>query len=317
MIDLATFFADHTYRTVLAGTTVIGLVAGALGAFPYLRRQSLISDVISHSALPGTLGAFIVAVVVLGVDGRSMLGLIVGAVLAGTLAALLANHIPRISVIGVDAAMAIVLTLFFGAGMLLMRVITNGVFPGKGGIQDYLFGNASVMTRADLVTGAVVGALALLVMAMCWKEFAVRSFDPQYATVLGIGPRLVDTLLFATVVVATVIGLKAVGMVLMVALVVTPPAAARQWTRRLVPMVLLSGFIGALGSAAGTYLSIALGGIPTGPLVTLTLAGIFVVSLLAAPGRSVVARAVGRRRSRRRLLREIEASAGASTSGAR
>ena len=82
------FFADHTYRMVFFGTSVIGLVAGALGVFAYLRKQSLISDVISHSALPGGLLAFLVAVVLLGVDGRNMLGLIVGAVLVGTLAAL-------------------------------------------------------------------------------------------------------------------------------------------------------------------------------------------------------------------------------------
>lgn len=304
-MDLIGFFGDHTYRMVFFGTAVIGLVAGALGAFAYLRKQSLISDVISHAALPGTLLAFLVAVVVLGVDGRNMLGLILGAVVVGTLAVLFANGVAAGSKIRIDTAMAVALTVFFGGGMLLMRVIANGVFLGKGGIQDYLFGNASVITIADLTTSIAVGALALALMLTFWKEFALRTFDPDHSTVLGFRAGAVDTLMFATIVIATVIGVKAVGLVLMVAFVVTPPAAARQWTRTLPGMVALSGAFGAVGSGVGAYLSIALGRVPTGPLIVLTLFAIFVVSLLVSPRRSLVVRAVTRARARAALRREL------------
>ncbi|MGI6877877.1 metal ABC transporter permease [Microbacterium sp. gxy059] len=303
----AEFFADHTFRMVFLGTSVIGLVAGALGAFAYLRKQSLISDVISHAALPGTLGAFLLAVVVLGVDGRSMLGLIAGAVVAGVAAVLFANGIARTSVVRIDAAMAISLTTFFGLGMLLMRVVANGSFPGKGGIQDYLFGNASTITIPDLVTSVAVGGAALVVTIVFWKEFALRTFDPDQADVLGFRGRTIDLLMFTTVVVATVIGVKAVGLVLMVAFVVTPPAAARQWTTTLRGTVILSGAIGAVGSGLGAYLSIALGRVPTGPLIVLALFGVLVVSLLASPRRSIVVRAVARARGRRALRRELAA----------
>lgn len=298
------FFDVHTYRMVFFGTAVIGLVAGALGSFAYLRKQSLISDVISHAALPGTLAAFLVAVVVLGADGRNMLGLIVGAVVVGTLAVLFANGVAAGSKVRVDTAMAVALTLFFGGGMLLMRVISDGAYPGKGGIQDYLFGNASVITVADLATSIAVGAVALALMLLFWKEFALRSFDPDSATVLGFRARAVDTLMFATIVIATVIGVKAVGLVLMVAFVVTPPAAARQWTRTLPGMVALAAAFGAVGSGVGAYLSIALGGVPTGPLIVLALFAILLVSLLVSPRRSIVARALARARARSRLRRE-------------
>ncbi|MFV0435547.1 MAG: metal ABC transporter permease [Leucobacter sp.] len=299
------FFADHTYRMVFFGTSVIGLVAGALGAFAYLRKQSLISDVISHAALPGALGAFLLAVLVLGVDGRNMLGLILGAVIAGTLAVLFANGVARSTKIRIDTAMAISLTLFFGVGMLLMRVISDGAFPGKGGIQDYLFGNASVITVSDLVTSIAIGAFALLVMLVFWKEFALRAFDPDHSTVLGFDARVVDALQFATIVVATVIGVKAVGLVLMVAFVITPPAAARQWTRTLRGTVVLSGVFGAVGSGVGAYLSIVIGRVPTGPLIVLTLFAIFAVSLLFSPRRSIVTRAIARGRARAALRREL------------
>lgn len=299
------FFSDHTFRMVFLGTSVIGLVAGALGSFAYLRKQSLISDVISHAALPGTLIAFLLAVVVLGADGRNMLGLIVGAVVVGTAAVLFANGVARTSKVRIDTAMAVALTVFFGGGMLLMRIISDGDFPGKGGIQDYLFGNASVITRGDLATSITIGGLALLLMVVFWKEFALRMFDPDHAAVLGFGGRRIDLMMFTTIVIATVIGVKAVGLVLMVAFVVSPPAAARQWTRTLPTMVALSALFGAVGSGVGAYLSIALGGVPTGPLIVLILFAIFVVSILFSPRRSIITLSSARRRARRELRREL------------
>ena len=194
---------------------------------------------------------------VLGVDGRNMLGLIVGAVTTGTLAALFANSVAARTKIPIDTAMAISLTLFFGAGMILLRIITNGPFTGKGGIDDYLFGNASVITIADLATSTAVGAVALVLMLVFWKEFTLRTFDPVLSTVLGFRSGVIDTLMFTTIVIAIVIGVKAVGVVLMIAFVVTPPAAARQWTSTLPGMVALSGVFGGIGSGVGAYLSIA------------------------------------------------------------
>lgn len=296
---------DHTYRMVLLGTATIGLVSGALGSFAYLRKQSLISDVISHSALPGTLIAFL-ACVALGVDGRSMPALIIGAIVVGTIAVVVADTITRLSIIRIDAAMAIVLTLFFGVGMLLLRTITNGDYPGKGGISSYLFGNASVITVGDLITSLVVGGIALILTVVFWKEFALRTFDPDQSEVLGFGGRRVDLAMFTTIAIATVIGVKAVGLVLMVAFVVTPPAAARQWTSTLPSMVVCSAAIGAIGSGIGAYLSIVSGGWATGPLIVLTLFVIFVFSMLGAPNRSVITGWRRRRRTRRELLRRLE-----------
>ena len=305
MIDPIEFFSNHTFRMVFFGSSVIGLVAGTLGSFAYLRKQSLIGDVVAHSALPGALLVFLTSVVVLGVGGRNMLGVIVGAVITGTLAALFANSIAARTKIKIDTAMAISLTVFFGAGMLLLRIITNGPFAGKGGIDDYLFGNASVITIADLTTSTAVGAVALVLMLVFWKEFTLRTFDPVLSTMLGFRAGLIDLLMFTTIVIAIVIGVKAVGVVLMIAFVVTPPAAARQWTSTLPGLVALSGAFGAIGSGVGAYLSVALGNVPTGPLIVLTLFVIFLISLLASPRRSVLTTALRRVRARETLRREL------------
>ncbi|MDO4259833.1 MAG: metal ABC transporter permease [Actinomycetaceae bacterium] len=305
-MNMVEFLSTHTYRMVFFGTMTIGLVSGALGSFAYLRKQSLVSDVISHSALPGALCAFLVAVLI-GADGRNMVTLIFGAAITGTCAVLLANGISRRSKIRIDTAMAICLTLFFGAGMLLLRVITNGAFPGKGGIQDYLFGNASVMTIADLSASVFVGAAALFVMILLWKEFALHTFDSDHSAVLGFQPRIIDAAMFSTLAISIVIGAKAVGLVLMVAFVVTPAAAARQWTHSLPGMVALSAAIGGVASGIGTYLSIAMGTIPTGPLIVLTLSAVFLFSLLASPRRSIIMRYLRRHKARKELLRNLSA----------
>ncbi len=299
----AEFFADHTFTMVTAGTTVIGAVAGALGSFVYLRRQSLISDVISHAALPGALAAFLI-LTAFGLDGRSMTGLLIGAGVTGTLAIAASNAITHRSPIAIDTAMAVVLSSLFGLGMLLMQYISRHPLPGKGGIQDYLFGNASTITRNDLVISLTVGALALLMVVVFWKEFVLSTFDRDLAGVLGFRHRLVDPLIFATIALATVIGVKAVGLVLMVAFVVTPPAAARQWTKTMPTMVTLSGAIGAGGSAVGAYLSIVFGPVPTGPVIVLVLFGFFLFSLVFSP-RSLVARAWRHRQHRRIPLEAV------------
>lgn len=299
---LIDFLGNHTFRMVLFGTMTIGFVAGALGSFAYLRKQSLMSDVISHAALPGTLLAFLVMVVVFGVDGRNMIALIIGAVTVGTAASLFANWVANHTKIRIDTAMAVTLTMFFGAGMLLMRVVANGPYPGKGGIQDYLFGNASVITVADLTTSLVVGGIALIMMTLLWKEFAIRTFDAHHARMLGFSGSIIDALLFTTIVIAIVIGVKAVGLVLMVAFVVTPAAAARQWTTTLHGMVLLAGAIGAVGSGVGAFVSIAAGNVPTGPVIVLTLFVVFLASILLSPRRSILLRVV---RQRTALAREV------------
>lgn len=293
---------DHTFRTILLGTSGIGVVAGGLGVFAYLRKQSLASDLVAHAALPGVALAFIFSSAVLGSNKQHQGWLVSGAVLSGLTAVAITNLVASRSRVRLDAAMAVILATFFGLGMLLMHHIHRANYAAKGGLKDFLFGNASVLTREDLVVSFLAAGLALGVLAVCWRQFTVRSFDPNHSQLSGIAGRGVDALMFGCVVVATVIGLRMVGLVLMVAFVVTPPAAARQWTNRLVHMIALSAAIGGIASAVGVYLSILLGNLPTGPVIVLVLFTLFALSLLVAPGRGIIARALTRTRTRRQVV---------------
>ncbi|RRD45209.1 metal ABC transporter permease [Tessaracoccus sp. OH4464_COT-324] len=302
------FFSDHTFRMVFLGTSLIGLIAGSLGSFAYLRKQSLISDVVSHAALPGVLGAFWVAVAFFG-DGRNMAALMVGAIVAGVAAMWCADIIARRTKLGSDAAMAIVLSTFFGLGLIIMQFGTRSGQSGQGGVHSYLFGNASTLTVSDLLTAAVVGVLGLVVLLVFGPALSARTFDPKFTEVRGLPVKLLDSIIFVLIVVATVVGLKAVGLVLMVAFVVTPPAAARQWVRTVPGLFVVSGLLGALASGAGAYLSITLGKVPTGPLIVVLLFGVLVLSLVCAPRRSVVVRAINRARLRRKLRADLGVAA--------
>lgn len=295
MLSLVDFLTTHTFRQMVIGCALIGALAGAMGCFVYLRKRTLMSDVIGHSATTGVMVAFLTGALVLGIDGRSLWLLVVGSVLTGTIAAVLADRIAERTRVGIDAAMAIMLALFFGTGMILLRVIERSTIRGRGGLKDYFFGNASLLTTGDVTTIVTLAFLIGALLLIFYRPLALHTFDPLAAEVAGVRARIASPLLLVGVSVAVVVGVKSVGLILMVALAAIPPATARQLTRHLHTMVALAAAIGAFGAVLGSYLSVALGKVPTGPVIVLVLTAMLVLSLLFAPRRSVLARAVNRR----------------------
>ncbi|MDF5820197.1 metal ABC transporter permease [Corynebacterium felinum] len=288
-MDFVEFLSEFAYRRIVIGTALIGACSGAMGAFLYLRRQSLMSDVIGHSATPGVMGAFLlVSAVSAGFDARSMPVIVVGALVTGLLSVVLANRVADTTRIGIDATMAVTLSLFLGGGLLLLQVIQRSRIRGKGGIEELMFGNAATLTNLDVYTIAVVTVLVAVVTAVLWRPFTVITFDPVLATVAGTRLKVLSPVLFGLVVLAIVMGVKAVGLILMIAFAVFPPAAARQFSKTVGGMVLLSGVFGVVAAVVGSYFSVALGKVPTGPMIVVVLSVIVVVSMIVAPKRSGV-----------------------------
>lgn len=297
---------DSTLLTVAVGATIIGGVSGALGCFAYLRRQALIGDVVSHSALLGIVGAFVLSWAVTGEASKSLTVLIPGALCAGVAALLFARSIQTRTRVKEDASLGVMLAIFFGGGLFLLRWVQSRspAIRGHAGLDDYIFGMAAAMTRADLVMIVVLGVLGIGALFACWKEFQVFTFDPEFAASLGLGARRIDALMLSILVLGIVIGIQSVGVVLMIALLVTPASAARQWTQRLAPMVGLAAVFGGISGLAGALVSATELRVPTGPVVVLIATFVFAVSILFAPHRGVVAR----RRARRRTKLEFEAA---------
>jgi manganese/zinc/iron transport system permease protein len=288
-------FDDYTLRTVALGAAALGATSGALGSYAVLRKQSLLGDAISHAALPGIALAFLLT------GSKAPLVLVLGAAAAGWLGTLLVMRVVNATRVKEDSALGIVLSVFFGFGLVLLTYIQKQPDASQAGLDRFLFGQAATLLHRDVVMIAVLGGIALTVAAVFWKEFKLLSFDPDFAASLGFSVRGIDILLTSVLVLSIVIGLQTVGVVLMSAMVVAPAAAARQWTDRMGTMVVLAGGFGALAGVGGAVISSLAEHVPTGPTIVLCLTAIVLVSLAFAPNRGLVWEAVRQGRNRRRL----------------
>ena len=288
-------FSDYTLRIVALGAATFGVVSGALGAFAVLRRQSLLGDAVSHAALPGIVLAFMLT------GTKTPLALLVGAALAGWLGTLFVMAIVRTTRIKYDTALGLVLSVFFGVGLVLLTDVQKRPDAAQAGLDRFLFGQAAGLLRSDVVTMLLLGTPVLVAVVVLWKEFKLLAFDPAFGASVGFPMRALDFVLTGLLVIAIAVGLQTVGVVLMSAMVVAPAAAARQWTDRLGRMVALSAFFGASAGVAGALVSSRIERMPTGPTIVVCVTLVVVVSLLAAPNRGVLARWVRERRARQRL----------------
>lgn len=293
-----------TARNVLIGATLLGALGGTLGSFALLRRQSLLGDALAHAALPGVCLAY------LATGTKSPLPLFVGALLAGLAGSLLILATVRWSRIKEDSAIGIVLSVFFGIGIVLLTYIQKLPAGNQSGLDKYLFGQAATLVEEDLQVMAVLGAVVVAFIIAFYKEFKLLSFDPAFGSSLGLPMRRLEVLLTLLLVVVVVVGLQTVGVVLIVATLITPAAAARQWTDRLGAMVLLSAGIGAAAGAAGSLASASVSKLPTGPVIVVVSSSVLIVSLLLAPRRGILwarlrERQVAGRIQRENLLKDL------------
>ncbi|MFC7703476.1 metal ABC transporter permease [Plastorhodobacter daqingensis] len=295
VMPLWSLLQDFTVQTVLLGAVLLGIVSGILGAFAVLRGQSLMGDVLSHAALPGICLGFLVA------GSRHLGSLLTGAFLTGALAAVTVLWLRRTTRLKMDAALGIVLGLFFAAGVVLLTFIQTSRGAGQAGLNSFLFGQAAAMLRSDLWIMGGVTLGAMLILLAFWKEFKLVTFDPGFATTAGLPVLALDLALTVMIALAIVVGLQMVGVVLMTAMIIAPAAAARQWVNRLESMVILSAVFGVSAGVAGAGISAAGRGLSTGPLIVLAASAIVLVSVLLAPGRGLVWVALRDWRAARRL----------------
>ena len=279
---LGDLFGNYTLRTVGLGAAFLGIVNGVLGSFAVLRKQSLLGDAISHAALPGIALAFLLT------GSKATIVLLLGAAAAGWVGTLLVMNIVKNTRVKYDSALGLVLSVFFGFGLVLLTYIQRMPVASQAGLDTFLFGQAATLLARDVATIGILGLAVLLIVLAVWKEFKLLCFDPDFALSLGFPIRWLDVLLITLLVTSIVIGLQTVGVVLMSAMVVAPAAAARQWTDRLGAMVAISAFFGALAGAGGALVSSLTARLPAGPTIVLCLTAIVLVSLLAAPNRGVV-----------------------------
>lgn len=282
--------AGYNTSVVMLGVALLGLAAGTVGTFALLRRRAMMGDTLSHAALPGICLAFIAAIG-LGQQGRSLPVLLAGAAASGVLGVLVVQLVVRRTRLPEDAAMGAVLSVFFGLGFVLLSHIQTLGTGAEGGVAKFIYGQTAAMSEADAVRIGAVAAVAAVAVALLFKEFRLVCFDPGFGRVQGWPISTIDLLMMALVVVVTVIGLQAVGLIMIVALIIVPAAAARFWSERLAVVTVTAGVIGAASGYLGAALSALFPSFPAGALIVLVAGAFFIVSLLGAPARGVLAAA--------------------------
>lgn len=299
IVKVLTLHGGFNTNAVILGTTLLGIAAGVIGAFALLRKRSLTADALSHATLPGIAGAFLIATA-LGYSGRSMPVLMLGAAITGVIGVACIHLILQHTRLKEDAAIGIVLSVFFGIGIVLLSVVQTSKTGSAAGINHYIYGQTAAMTRSDAYLMGTIGVIASLIALVMLKEFMVVCFNEGFARSTGMPVWLIDSILLGLVVLITVSGLQAVGLILIVAMLIIPPAAARFWTDRLWRLVLISAFIGGLSGYGGAAISAIFPRKPAGSVIVLVAGSLFLVSMLLAPTRGVLADTA--RRIRLRLL---------------
>lgn len=297
MGTLQSLFSDYTLQIVSFGSALLGLVSGILGSFAVIRKQSLLGDAISHSALPG------IAFVFLLTGSKKTEMLLLGALLTGLIGTFIIITVNKYSKISFDSALGLTLSSFFGLGLVLLTYIQKIPDANQAGLESFIFGQASTLLFRDIVIMTILSAAILLIVVLFWKEFKLISFDPLFGITIGFSATKINIIISFITVVAIIIGLQSVGVILMSALLISPGVAARQWTNKLSIMILLASIFGIISGVSGSIISSLIPNMPTGPVIVIVISLIVFISLLFGRRRGILWKHIKSKRYKAQILK--------------
>ncbi len=277
-------FRDPNIRFVAIGSVLLTASSAIVGSFTFLDKKSLVGDAIAHAVLPGVCLGFILA------GTKNPVYLITGAFITGWISIVGVEYITRKTRIKEDAAIGLVLSVFFGIGILMLTTIQKSGNAQQAGLGQFLFGKAAALVGDDLIVFATVAVILVITVLLFFKEFTLLAFDRDLAVAMGLPVKRIELILTSLIVLAVVIGIQAVGVVLMAAILITPAAAARYWTDRIKVMFVLASIFGAISGLSGAYISYVAPAMPTGPWIVVVISTIAFISFFLAPRRGVFSR---------------------------
>ena len=314
MVDLSELTSilllrDYNTRLVVLSTSLLGVNCGLMGSFLLLRKRALLGDALSHATLPG-IGLSFLLLTWVGSNAKFLPGLMIGAGISGLLATLLIGWIVRHTRIKQDAAMGIVLSVFYGLGVVLLTIIQSLPSGSAAGLESFIYGKTASIVWNDFLLLLALLLVTLVTVLAYFKELSLLCFDEAFASSQGFSLRKLDFLLLALVTLVTVAGMLSVGLILIIAFLVTPAAAARMWTQRIRLLFVLAAFIGGISGWLGACLSASLPKLPPGAIIVLIAALFFILSLVFGSEKGVLfryfrSRALRLRVGRQHLLRAL------------
>jgi manganese/zinc/iron transport system permease protein len=281
---------DYTFQIVSLGSVLLGFISGIVGAYATLSKKSLIGDVISHSSLPGVVLAFMIF------NSKNTSILLLGALISGLFSVILINIILKNSKLKPDTVFALILSVFFGFGMVLLTYIQKTPNANQAGLDRFIFGQASTLLISDIKIILYSSIIILLIIVLFYKELLLFIFDPIYCSSLKISIKLINFIMSFIFVTNIIVGLQSVGIILISSLLIAPSIAARQWTNKFTTLLILSGIFGSVSGFLGTFTSSLISNISTGPTIVLYVSLIIFISIIFSPSRGLLQRYVKNKR---------------------
>ncbi len=288
-------FSDPNIRYVVLGSVLLAASSSIVGSFTFLKKKALVGDAVAHAVLPGVCLSFILT------GEKNPLILVIGAFLTGWLSLLLIDTISNKSKIKEDTAIGLILSVFFGIGIFILTIIQKSGMAAQTGLDSFLFGKAASLVGQDLVVFGIVAVLLISSVLLIFKELSLVAFDRDFAQTIGLPVRGVELVLTTLTVLAVVIGIQAVGVVLMAAMLITPAAAARFWTDKIKVMITLAAIFGAISGLLGAYISYIAPSMPTGPWIVVVISTIAFFSFFMAPKKGIVYRMMNQSKIKRNI----------------
>lgn len=277
------FFDSYTFKIVTIGCALLGAVSGIVGTFAVLKKESLLGDGVSHASLAGICLAFLIT------GKKEMYILLIGALIIGLICLTLIHYTQLKSKVKFDSAIALLLSTFFGLGLVLLTYLKKIPGAKKAGLNRFIFGQASTLVVKDIYLVIVVGIILITIIFLLWKEIKISIFDPIYAKTLNIKSDKINFLVSAMIVVTVIVGIQIAGVILVTAMLIAPVVSARQWSNNLLIVTVLSAIIGATSGALGSFISIFDASLPTGPLVIM-VNGIFILFSILFSKKGLIAK---------------------------
>ncbi|MBS0652017.1 MAG: metal ABC transporter permease [Verrucomicrobia bacterium] len=303
MTSILQSFTDPVLQAPTIGSMLMCLASALIGVIVFLRKRSLLGEALSHASYPGVVvSVLIVAALFPSLQEAMPVAILIGASATSFLGLWVIDKLERRFSIKSDAALCFVLSVFFGVGILIASrlQVTHALWYKT--IQIFLYGQAATLTDVHIVIYAVLVLITIAILIALYRQIEMVIFDRSFAKCVGVKVPLVDTLLFALLILAIVIGIRSVGVVLMAGMLIAPAVAARQLTNRLWVMLVLAAMFGAVSGFLGNYLSVQIPqwgqerglewkfSLPTGPMILLSASFMSILALLFASDNGVVSR---------------------------
>lgn len=253
-------------QKALFTSIMVGIICGVIGSFIILRGMALIGDAISHAVLPGVAISYMIGI-----------NFFYGAVISGMLTAVGIGYINQNSRIKNDSAIGIVFSAAFAIGVILIAKANASI-----NLDRILFGNVLSVRSSDMWMTLIIGAIVLLTVIFFYKELLVSTFDPTFAASYGLPNKLIHYIIMILLTMVTVASLQTVGVILVVAMLITPAATAYLLTNRLSVMITLAAFFGAISSIIGLYFSFVYN-LPSGAVIVLVATVLFLLAFFFSP----------------------------------